>query len=66
VAGRNFSVPTDTIAKLAPSESITLFQGVYHQFWSDRAPLLLGEVSMVNNDHADNFFLEDRGRFPSI
>ena len=39
---------------------------MFHQFWSDDATLLLGEVSMVNDDHADNFFLEERGRFPSI
>jgi D-lyxose ketol-isomerase len=66
VDGRNFSVPAGTVLELAPGESVTLFQRVYHQFWSDRAPLLLGEVSMVNDDHADNFFLENRGRFPSI
>jgi D-lyxose ketol-isomerase len=66
VDGRNYSVEPGTVLRLAPGESITLFQGVFHQFWSDRARLLLGEVSMVNDDHADNFFLEDRGRFPAI
>ncbi|MDR2110962.1 MAG: D-lyxose/D-mannose family sugar isomerase [Spirochaetaceae bacterium] len=66
VDGRNFTVPPGTIIRLAPGESITLFQGVFHQFWSDKAKLLLGEVSMVNDDNADNFFLEKRGRFPAI
>ncbi len=66
VDGRNFTVDPGTVIRLAPGESITLFQGVFHQFWSDDAMLLLGEVSMVNDDHADNFFLEDRGRFPDI
>jgi D-lyxose ketol-isomerase len=28
--------------------------------------LLLGEVSMVNDDHNDNFFEEKLGRFPII
>jgi D-lyxose ketol-isomerase len=66
VDGRNYAVDPGTIIKLAPGESISLFQGVFHQFWCDDAVLLLGEVSMVNDDHADNFFLEDRGRFPAI
>jgi D-lyxose ketol-isomerase len=66
VDGRHYTVPPGTIIKLAPGESISLFQGVFHQFWCDDAVLLLGEVSMVNDDHADNFFLEDRGRFPAI
>jgi D-lyxose ketol-isomerase len=65
VDGRNYAVPPGTIVSIGPGESITLFQGVCHQFWSD-ARLLLGEVSMVNDDHADNFFLESQGRFPAI
>ena len=66
VDGRNYTVDPGAVIRLAPGESITLFQGVFHQFWCDNARLLLGEVSMVNDDHADNFFLEDRGRFPAI
>jgi D-lyxose ketol-isomerase len=66
VDGRNFTVPPGTVIRLNPGESITLFQGVFHQFWCDKARLLLGEVSMVNDDRADNFFLEERGRFPEI
>jgi D-lyxose ketol-isomerase len=66
VDGRNYSVKPGTIVRLTPGESITLFRGVFHQFWSDDAKLLLGEVSMVNDDHVDNFFLEKQGRFPVI
>jgi D-lyxose ketol-isomerase len=66
VDGRNYTVKAGTVVSLGTGESITLKQGVFHQFWSDDATLLLGEVSMVNDDHADNFFLEERGRFPSI
>ena len=66
VDGRNYTVKAGTVVSLGTGESITLRQGVFHQFWSDDAMLLLGEVSMVNDDHADNFFLEERGRFPSI
>ncbi|GHV60425.1 hypothetical protein AGMMS49587_01630 [Spirochaetia bacterium] len=66
VDGRNYQVDPGTVVKLSSGESITLFQGVFHQFWSDDAKLLLGEVSMVNDDHQDNFFLEERGRFPAV
>ena len=66
VDGRHYTVDPETIIRLKPGESITLFQGIFHQFWCDNAFLLLGEVSMVNNDHTDNFFLEDRGRFSVI
>jgi D-lyxose ketol-isomerase len=66
VDGRNYSVKAGTVVSLGTGESITLKQGVFHKFWSDDAALLLGEVSMVNDDHADNFFPEERGRFPSI
>jgi D-lyxose ketol-isomerase len=66
VDGRNYTVKAGTEVSLKTGESITLKQGVFHQFWSDDAMLLLGEVSMVNDDHADNFFLEEQGRFPYI
>ena len=66
VDGRNYTVKAGTVVTLETGESITLQQGVFHQFWSDDAVLLLGEVSMVNDDHSDNFFLEEAGRFPDI
>ena len=65
VDGRNFHVDPGTIVELKEGESITLNRGIFHQFWSDEKTLL-GEVSMVNNDKTDNFFLEERGRFPKI
>jgi D-lyxose ketol-isomerase len=66
VDGRNYTVKPGTVVNLGAGESITLHRGVFHQFWSDDSVLLLGEVSMVNDDHGDNFFLEERGRFPVI
>jgi len=66
VDGRNYAVKAGTVISLGTGESITLKQGVFHQFWSDDEVLLLGEVSMVNDDHNDNFFLEELGRFPGI
>ena len=52
---------------LAPGESVCIPQRVYHRFWgAPGGTLLLGEVSRVNDDHADNRFLDPVGRFPQI
>jgi D-lyxose ketol-isomerase len=53
---------------LRPGESICLPQGLYHRFFAapGRGPVLAGEVSSVNDDVADNRFLEPVGRFPDI
>ena len=66
VDGRNYYVKAGSVVSIGTGESITLKQGVFHKFWSSDAVLLLGEVSMVNDDHADNFFLQAPGRFPAI
>ena len=66
VDGRNYTVKAGTTLSIGKGESITLHQGVFHEFWSDDEMLLVGEVSMVNDDTCDNFFLVERGRFPVI
>lgn len=50
---------------LHPGESITLAPGVYHRFFGE-GRVLVGEVSMVNDDTLDNYFFEPVGRFPKI
>ncbi len=55
----------DTIL-LEPGESITLMPYCYHRLWADGGRVLLGEVSTVNDDAADNRFHEPVGRFPEI
>lgn len=54
------------IVLLELGESITLPTDLYHKFWGVGQRVLVGEVSMVNDDHADNCFLEPLGRFPDI
>ncbi len=54
----------DTI-RLTPGESITLEQHCYHKFWGE-GRVLVGEVSLVNDDQRDNRFYEPIGRFPEI
>ena len=51
---------------LSPGESITLPPYAYHQFWGLERRVLVGEVSVVNDDKADNRFYEAPGRFPEI
>lgn len=53
---------------LKPGESITLEQGMYHRFYGEAGmgKVLVGEVSAVNDDASDNYFLEEIGRFPLI
>jgi len=60
------TVPAGTILELNPGESISLPQGLYHQFWGGGGRVLIGEVSLVNDDNTDNRFLEPTGRFPVI
>jgi D-lyxose ketol-isomerase len=53
---------------LRPGESITLPPYLYHSFYGEpgKGPVLVGEVSSVNEDDKDNRFLENFGRFPKI
>lgn len=66
--GRSYYVPAGTGIELKPGESITLWPHQYHDF--DVVPgtgdVLIGEVSMCNDDNTDNRFYEEMGRFPKI
>lgn len=66
--GRRFSVPAGTVLTLHPGESITMTPYLYHDFQVPETggPVLLGEVSMCNDDETDNCFYEPVGRFPTI
>lgn len=60
------TVPAGGSIVLSPGESITLRPFQYHQFFALEAPVLVGEVSTVNDDAHDNRFLEPVGRFPQV
>jgi D-lyxose ketol-isomerase len=51
---------------LNPGESITLPSYCYHNFWGISGRVLVGEVSLVNDDYRDNRFFKDVGRFPEV
>jgi D-lyxose ketol-isomerase len=66
--GRRFYVPAGTKVRVAPGESITLYPYKFHEIAAEpgAGEVVLGEVSMCNDDKADNYFLEEFGRFPVI
>ena len=39
---------------------------MYHKFWGSNEKVLVGEVSLANDDVNDNVFVEEVGRFPDI
>ncbi len=67
--GKKETVPAGTRVKLSPGQSITITPYLYHDFYVPKTggSVLLGEVSMCNDDENDNFFLDPAvGRFPAI
>jgi D-lyxose ketol-isomerase len=53
---------------LKPGQSICLKPRIYHRFYGQKSKgmVLIGEVSMVNDDANDNRFYDHVGRFPEI
>lgn len=66
--GEERVVPAGTQVLLHPGESISIYPYMYHDFELEpgTGPVLLGEVSMCNDDNTDNRFYEPIGRFPEI
>lgn len=66
--GRRYKVPAGSEIILHPGESLSLYPYYYHDFASQagNGPVLIGEVSMCNDDNNDNRFYEPVGRFPTI
>lgn len=67
--GRLSIVAAGTKVKLTPGESITITPYMYHDFAvpDTGKSVLLGEVSMCNDDDNDNCFVDAAvGRFPKI
>lgn len=76
-AASDVTVSLDGIERTAPAgarlvlgqgESITLPAMLAHAFWAEKGSgiTVLGEVSKVNDDHCDNFFIPPLPRFPDI
>jgi D-lyxose ketol-isomerase len=66
--GRRYYAKPGQKIVLHPGESLSLYPYYYHEFTIplDSKPVLIGEVSMCNDDNTDNRFLTPLGRFPTI
>ena len=62
------TVPAGGSVVLRSGESITLTPRLYHKFYGQirTGRVVVGEVSSVNDDAADNRFKDPVGRFPAI
>lgn len=61
-------VKAGTSIRLRPGQSIYVAPLTFHQFWAEKGygDVMSFEVSSINNDLKDNFWLEARNRFPEI
>jgi D-lyxose ketol-isomerase len=68
IDGRTFAVQPGKPFCIRPGESITLMPRQFHKFWAEpgTGKVLLGEVSTVADEAADNNFPEYSGRLPAI
>ena len=62
------TIKAGSLLVLKPGQSICLRSRVYHRFYGQKGSgrVLIGEVSMVNDDASDNRFYDEIGRFPEI
>ncbi len=68
VDGINKNIAAGGKLILTNGESISLQPFLFHKFYGEKGKgkVLVGEVSMVNDDETDNRFYENIGRFPEI
>ena len=68
VDGVRQTVAAGGVVRLSPGESITLPTKSFHKFWAEGSRVMIGEVSMINDDKIDNCFYQPigSGRFTGI
>ncbi|MGR3492100.1 MAG: D-lyxose/D-mannose family sugar isomerase [Shimia sp.] len=64
--GREVTMKGGECLRLKPGASVTLEPDTWHAFWGEGGPVLIVEVSNVNDDRTDNIFREPIGRFSDI
>ncbi|WP_147126629.1 D-lyxose/D-mannose family sugar isomerase [Shimia ponticola] len=64
--GRKVTMKGGELLRLKPGESVTLEPHTWHAFWGEGGPVLIVEVSNVNDDRIDNIFREPIGRFSDV
>lgn len=69
INGKRTTVKAGELLVFKPGERITLEPRMFHKFWADpdsKDPGFIREVSMVNDDATDNYFLDEIGRFAEV
>lgn len=64
--GIEYTVAAGSVVDITNGNSITLTPGLYHEFWGKDAPVVIGEVSTINDDNTDNYFVDEIARFSDI
>ena len=65
--GEEQRIPCNTVVYLKAGDRITLYPGIYHEFWPVSDYAIIGEVSTANDDQGDNFFENPEvGRYEAI
>ncbi len=64
--GRMVRTGPDGMLRLRPGQSVTLTPDIWHAFNGEGGAVVVGEVSSVNDDWADNQFEREIPRFPAI
>jgi ABC-type sugar transport system, auxiliary component len=68
VDGENIELDPHEPLILKKGQSVTVERNIFHRFYSVKGSgmVMAGEVSQVNDDNYDNYFLEQVGRFSQI
>jgi D-lyxose ketol-isomerase len=67
INGKLTEVYSGDILSVESGQRVTLEPGIYHEFYPLSEECIIGEVSTVNDDLHDNFFIDpDIGRFSEI
>lgn len=68
IDGKEKTVKAGKIVRLKPGESIWVKPFTYHQFYAEKGSgnVLSMEISSINDDLNDNFWLKEMVRFPKI
>jgi D-lyxose ketol-isomerase len=68
VDGETVSIAPREPLILRRGQSVTVERNIYHKFYSAEGSgmVMAGEVSQVNDDNKDNYFLESVGRFSLV
>lgn len=64
--GIRYELEPGSTVTLGPGESVTLPPLLYHMFHAVDGNALIGEVSSLNDDDTDNYFLDKLPRYPAL